>query len=67
MTTDTSLVDEAFTFLEKNRVTIRPEKDDFSDSVAEFMQRNRLKINLQAGHPALFCLWSVRWALAFQL
>jgi hypothetical protein len=49
--TDTTLVDEAFSFLEQNRVTIRPERDDFSDSVAEFMQRNRLKINLQAAHP----------------
>ena len=44
---DTMLVEEAFTFLEKNRVSVRPEKDDFSDSVAEFMQRNRLKIDLQ--------------------
>lgn len=44
---DTSLVEEAFIFLEKNRVAVRPEKDDFSDSVAEFMQRNRLKIDLQ--------------------
>ena len=35
-----------FSFLEKNRVSVRPEKDDFSDSVAEFMQRNRLKIDL---------------------
>ena len=49
LVTDTTLVDEAFAFLEKNRVAIRPEKDDFSDSVAEFMQRNKLKINLQAG------------------
>jgi hypothetical protein len=49
--TDTTLVDEAFSFLEQNRVTIRPERDDFSDSVAEFMQRNRLKINLQAAQP----------------
>jgi hypothetical protein len=47
LVTDVTLVEEAFTFLEKNRITIRPEKDDFSDSVAEFMQRNRLKINLQ--------------------
>ena len=44
---DTMLVEEAFSFLEKNRVSVRPEKDDFSDSVAEFMQRNRLKIDLQ--------------------
>ena len=29
------------------RVTVRPEKDEFSDSVAEFMHRNKLKIDLQ--------------------
>jgi len=28
-------------------VTVRPEKDEFSDSVSEFMQRNKLKIDLQ--------------------
>ena len=44
---DTILVEEALTFLEENKVTIRPEKDEFSESVAEFMQRNRLKIDLQ--------------------
>ena len=26
---------------------MRPEKDEFSDSVAEFMHRNKLKIDLQ--------------------
>jgi hypothetical protein len=52
-------VDEAFSFLEQNRVTIRPERDDFSDSVAEFMQRNRLKINLQAAQPYFLFLSSV--------
>ncbi len=56
--TDTTLVDEAFSFLEQNRVTIRPERDDFSDSVAEFMQRNRLKINLQAAQPYFLFLSS---------
>ena len=29
-----------------DRVTVRPEKDEFSESVAEFMQRNKLKIDL---------------------
>ena len=28
-------------------MTVRPEKDEFSDSVAEFMHRNKLKIDLQ--------------------
>ena len=41
---DQNLVDEVFTFLEDNKVTIRPEKDEFSESVAEFMHRNKLKI-----------------------
>ncbi len=52
-------MDEAFSFLEQNRVTIRPERDDFSDSVAEFMQRNRLKINLQAAHPYFLFLFII--------
>ena len=50
-------MEEAFAFLEKNRVTIRPEKDDFSDSVAEFMQRNKLKINLQVRLSFEFYYW----------
>ena len=50
---DTILVEEALTFLEKNKVTIRPEKDEFSESVAEFMQRNRLKIDLQFPRPVI--------------
>jgi len=29
------------------RLRVRPERDEFSESVAEFMQRNRLKIELQ--------------------
>ena len=41
---DQNLVDEVFTLLEDNKVTIRPEKDEFSESVAEFMHRNKLKI-----------------------
>ena len=44
---DTVLVEEALLFLEDNKVTVRPEKDEFSDSVSEFMQRNKLKIDLQ--------------------
>ena len=44
---DTTVVEEALSFLEENRVTIRPERDEFSDSVAEFLQRNKLKIDLQ--------------------
>ena len=28
------------------RVTVKPEKDEFAESVAEFMQRNRMRINL---------------------
>ena len=43
---DQSIVEEVFSFLEDNKVTIRPEKDEFSESVAEFMQRNKLKIDL---------------------
>ena len=30
------------------KITKRPEKDEFSESVAEFMQRNKLKINIEA-------------------
>ena len=44
---DIVVVDEALAFLEENKVTVKPEKDEFSESVAEFMQRNRLKIDLQ--------------------
>ena len=44
---DTTVVEESLSFLEENRVTIRPERDEFSDSVAEFLQRNKLKIDLQ--------------------
>ncbi len=47
---DQAMVEEAFAFLEDNRLTQRPEKDEFSESVAEFMQRNKLKIDL----PPLF-------------
>lgn len=43
---DVALVDETMTFLEENRITSRPDRDEFSESVAEFMQRNRLKIDL---------------------
>ena len=45
---DTVLVQEALLFLEENKITKRPEKDEFSESVAEFMQRNKLKINIEA-------------------
>ena len=44
---DTNIVEDSLTFLEDNRVTIRPEKDEFSDSVAEFLRRNKLNIDLQ--------------------
>ena len=44
---DTCIVEESLSFLEENRVSVRPEKDEFSDSVAEFLQRNKLKIDLQ--------------------
>ena len=40
------MVDETLGFLEDNRVTVKPEKDEFAESVAEFMQRNRMRINL---------------------
>lgn len=44
---DHSMVEEVFSFLEENRLTVRPaEKDEFSESVAEFMQRNRMRIDL---------------------
>ncbi len=48
---DTQTVEEAFAFLEDNRVRTRPERDEFSESVAEFMQRNRLKIELKLQPP----------------
>ncbi|XP_059080345.1 inositol polyphosphate-4-phosphatase type I A-like isoform X1 [Tigriopus californicus] len=43
---DQGLVEEAFVFLEDNRIAQRPERDEFSESVSEFMQRNKLKIDL---------------------
>ena len=33
-------------FLEDNKITKRPEKDEFSESVSEFMHRNKLKIDI---------------------
>ena len=51
---DMSTVEEVFTFLEDNRITHRPEKDEFSESVAEFMQRNKLKIDLPLFRPNKF-------------
>ena len=47
---DTVLVEEALLFLEENKITKRPEKDEFSESVSEFMQRNKLKIDIEAKH-----------------
>ena len=44
---DSVLMEEALVFLEENKITKRPEKDEFSDSVAEFMQRNKLKIDIE--------------------
>ena len=44
---DIATVEEALGFLEDNKVTVRPEHDEFSESVAEFMQRNKLKIDLK--------------------
>jgi len=44
---DTVLVEEALLFLEENKITKRPDKDEFSESVSEFMQRNKLKIDFQ--------------------
>ena len=44
------MVEESFAFLEDNRVAVKPEHDEFSESVAEFMQRNKMKIDL----PPLF-------------
>ena len=44
---DIAIVEEAFNFLEENRVTVRPERDEFSESVAEFMMRNKMKIDLK--------------------
>merc|ERR1719419_660344 len=43
---DNNVVEETLAFLEDNRVTVKPEKDEFAESVAEFMQRNRMRINL---------------------
>ena len=43
---DTVLMEEALMFLEDNKITKRPEKDEFSESVSEFMQRNKLKIDI---------------------
>ena len=43
---DSSMVEEVFEFLEIYRITVKPEKDEFAESVAEFMKRNRMKINL---------------------
>ena len=40
------MVEESFAFLEDNRVAVRPEHDEFSESVAEFMQRNKMKVRI---------------------
>ena len=40
------MVEESFAFLEDNRVAVRPEHDEFSESVAEFMQRNKMKARI---------------------
>jgi len=48
---DLSMIEEVFVFLEENRVNVRPEKDEFSESVSEYMQRNRLKIDLPLVRP----------------
>ena len=40
------MVEESFAFLEDNRVAVRPEHDEFSESVAEFMQRNKMKVRV---------------------
>ena len=45
---DTVLVEESLIFLEENKINKRPEKDEFSESVSEFMQRNKLKIDIEA-------------------
>ena len=44
---DTVLVEESLVFLEENKINKRPEKDEFSESVSEFMQRNKLKIEIE--------------------
>ena len=44
------MLKEALLFLEENKITKRPEKDEFSESVSEFMQRNKLKINIETKH-----------------
>ena len=43
---DQTMVEQVFSFLEDNRVTIRPENDEFSQSVADFMAKNKMKIDL---------------------
>ena len=43
---DQNMVEQVFGFLEENRVTIRPENDEFSQSVADFMAKNKMKIDL---------------------
>lgn len=48
---DLTIVEEVFAFLEDNRIDVKPEKDEFSESVAEFMQRNKLKIDLPLVRP----------------
>ena len=48
---DLTIIEEVFVFLEENRINLRPEKDEFSESVAEFMQRNKLKIDLPLVRP----------------
>ena len=45
---DTVLVEESLVFLEENKINKRPEKDEFSESVSEFMQRNKLKIEIES-------------------
>ena len=43
---DQNMVEQVFSFLEDNRVTIVPENDEFSQSVADFMAKNKMKIDL---------------------
>ena len=51
---DSSVVEETMGFLEENRINVKPEKDEFAESVAEFMQRNRMRINLPQINKPLF-------------
>ena len=58
---DLTIVEEVFIFLEENRINLRPEKDEFSESVAEFMQRNKLKIDLPLVRPNKVSLGPIGW------